>query len=204
MAKRKVFSLSNDDVLSPYDEMLENTAVLSWNTSYTAFSFAFYLNHLYGLNLQRRDDITLSTMKETITCSVFSCNDGVNHQSFFLIENGMTAMQKVQKMSYFDKTLLIQGPDAFEIADGIYNDMLRPHSNAVDIIGMQREEMRLDFVNTGIVETVKFDFSDHNNPTSSLIKPGIPASSKQKKFHEFQKEYIQGILVEIDDLIEEE
>lgn len=201
MAKRNAFTLTEEEVNSPYEEMLEITAILMWNTSYSDFTFAFYLNQLFGLGLERRKDIGLSTMKEDIQCSVFAFNDKVNHQAYFLIENGLASRQNVKELSYYDKTLLIQGADAFERAEQIYNDLKEPAHKTVDLIGLQREEMRCAFVDSGIVESAWFNFSDPDNPESSIISSLAPLSKKQKAFIDFQKEYTQGILVEIDDLL---
>ena len=201
MAKRNLYALTDEEVIFPYEEMLESTAILMWNTSYSDFTFAFYLNQLFGLELERRKDISLSTMKEEIQCSVFSYDDKVNHQSYFLIENGLASRQSVKELSYYDKTLLILGADAFERAEPIYDELKEPMRNSVDLLAMQREELRTSFVNSGIVESAWFNFADPDNPESSIIATRSPLNKKQKAFIDFQKDYIQGIFVELDDLL---
>lgn len=201
MAKQTKYSLSVEDVYSHYDEMLETTAMLAWNTSYSAYTFAFHLNQLYGLELQRRDDICLSTLKEEIQCSVYSYDDMVNHLSFYLIENGLSSRQQVQELSYFDKTLLIHGPESFDRAQQIYDDLNAPERVETDLIAMQREALRLSFVNSGIVESESFDFSDPDEPRSSMIAPNTTPNKKQQAFLDFQMKYIQGIFVELDDIL---
>jgi hypothetical protein len=201
LAKQTKYSLSVEDVYSHYDEMLETTAMLAWNTSYSAYTFAFHLNQLYGLELQRRDDICLSTLKEEIQCSVYSYDDMVNHLSFYLIENGLSSRQQVQELSYFDKTLLIHGPESFDRAQQIYDDLNAPERTETDLIAMQREALRLSFVNSGIVESESFDFSDPDEPRSSMIAPNTTPNKKQQAFLDFQMKYIQGIFVELDDIL---
>ncbi len=201
MAKKNLYTLTDEEVMSPYEEMLESTAILAWNTSYSAFTFAFYLNELFHLQLLRRNDIRLSSMKEDIQCSVYAYTDTISHQSYFLIENELASRQRIQELSYFDKTLLIQGAEAFERAQEIYAELKEPFHQSDDIIGMQREEMRRSFIDSGIVESIWFDFSDPDNPSSSLIADNVPLNKRQKKFIDFQKDYIQGIFIEIDDLL---
>ena len=42
-----------------FNEKLESTAILMWSTHYQTFTLAFYLNQLYGLGLERLDNITV-------------------------------------------------------------------------------------------------------------------------------------------------
>lgn len=183
--------------------MLETTAILAWNTSYSAYTFAFHLNQLFGLELQRHDDIRLSTLKEEIQCSVYTYDDLVNHLSFYLIENGLASRQQVRELSYFDKMLLIHGAEAFDRAQQIYDDLNAPERTGLDLIAMQRESLRMSFVSSGIVESVSFDFSDPDEPRSSMIAANATPNKKQQAFLDYQKKYIQGIFVELDDMLED-
>jgi hypothetical protein len=202
MSKRTVYTLSDEDVCMPIEEQLENTAVLAWRTSYTAFTFAFYLNQIFHMELRRCNDIQLSSMKEAIRCSVYSYSDPVDHLNYFLIENNMEDMQSVKALSYFDKMLLVNGAEASERADAIDEELKAPMRHHDDILGTQYEEMRHTFVETGIIESARFDFTDAEIPTASILDSDSGLSKKQQNFLQFYRDYIQGILIEIDDLIQ--
>ena len=201
MAKTVKYELDQQEFLDYYEELLSETAVMMWETRHTAFTFAFYLNHLYGLHLVRRDSVTVFKKNVPLACAVYSHHDSVNHQQFFLIENSMEGMQRFRELSYFDKLLLATGPDARERLRCIYDEMYQPARTATGIVEAQRESMRRSFIDNGIVQCADFDFSDPDSPATTFLPyaaPDTPQYRKQQKYLEFQKEYIEDLLVQLD------
>lgn len=200
--------MPKNDIIFGYDDyfndLFERMSVIMWNTRYSVHTFAFYLNQLYNLRLERREDITLVSSKEPISCSVFSCCDNVDKSAVFLIENKKTPLtSQPREFSYFDKTLLVIAPDAAEKTDAIYNDINRPPSSPADIYSACKEELRTSFIDNGIVESVIFDFSDPDNPVCSWFQPtDYKALSKQRqKFILFHKNHTIDLLVGLDKLL---
>ena len=86
-----------------FDSLFSMTSVTMWSTRYPAFTFAFYLNQLYGLELERRDDIVVTNAKKEIPCSVFSYQRNVDQLVFFLIENNLSISQEIKQLSMKSK-----------------------------------------------------------------------------------------------------
>ncbi len=200
MSRNKKFTLTTEEILDPIDEMLESTSVLMWNTSYADYTFAFYLNQLYDMNLERRDQIFLSVSGKEVECSVFSQIDCENHLTYFLVESTQASRQKIRQLSYFDKFLLIQGDFAHERMEQIYNDSNKTPQEVIDIVSMQRESLRQTFITSGIIQSACMEFSDEELPSTTITSN--PTKS-QRDFLLFQKEFIQSLLVQLDDLIGE-
>ena len=199
---------SLNDVFFDYSEYFESlfsmTSVTMWSTRYPAFTFAFYLNQLYGLELERRDDIVVSNAKKEIPCSVFSYQRNVDQLVFFLIENDPNSTQEIKQLSYFDKILLIMGPDAEKYSMNIYNDIMKPKPNSMNIAEIEREQLCKSFIENGIVEMGVFDFTDANDiRTNYFSSPATNETTKKKrlKFLQFYREYMTDLFVGLDELI---
>ena len=155
-----------------FNEKLESTAILMWSTHYQTFTLAFYLNQLYGLGLERLDNITV----EQKICTVYTCRSDADQTSFFLIDNP----QQAEAQNIFDKTLLIIGPDSQELAQHIYREIDTARTGAIlpdDATADSRQAMLADFVGTGIFENALFDFADPDNPQTTYFQnaDGNPA-----------------------------
>ena len=201
MATPKKIQLDSEGL---FDDILETTAVINWSTRYPVFTFAFYLNQLLKMDLKKVDDITFSHKGSRLNCSVYAYNDFSYQTSYFLVENNPECIKGFSEFSYFDKSLLIIGPDAESRLQHINNMMNSNEMQPSCIIGMEREQMRQSFINDGIIETATFDFSDPDMPTSDYFTNAPVGSTlykKQQKFLMAQKEYIENLLVGLDKLI---
>lgn len=183
-----------------FNDKLETTAILMWSTHYQTFTFAFYLNQLYNIKLERRDSITLERKSGNYDCSVYSCQSNADQQAFFLIENP----KETTAPNIFDKTLLIIGPDAHDFAEHIYNDLEATTVNNNDYITMERDEMRRTFVESGIFESAMFDFSDPDYPETTYFtdaKGNAALQKKRQRFLKEQREFVSDLIFALDPLL---
>lgn len=202
--KQSKYMLDAQETIAYYDDLLESTAILMWNTRYSAFTFAFFLNRLYALDLKPDTVIDFQCNKQLVESSIFSFHNPTEKMSYFLVDNSPESMQRISELSYFDKVLLIMGEDSKERADFIFSDIRSVKSNPADMLVMQREETKSCFVESGVVAFDTFDFSNPDNPSSSFLSEAAEGSSlyrKQQKFLKIQRDYFQGLFVAIDDLM---
>ena len=186
-----------------FNEKLESTAILMWSTHYPTFTLAFYLNQLYGLSLERLENITIEQKTGQYSCTIYTCQNYADQTSFFLIDNP----QQAESPNIFDKTMLIIGPDSQELAQHIHHeiDTVRtaapPQGNA---IADSRQAMLSDFVGTGIFENALFDFSDPDNPQTTYFQSADsnPAlQKKQQRFLKQQRQYVSDLIYAIEPLL---
>jgi len=199
MAKVNIFTELS---LEYYDQLLCDASVVMWRTTHQPFTFAFYFNELYQLNLQRQEDIELTIKDKTVAFPVYGGREDINQMAFFLIENDPSTMSGDAQFSYFDKIMLFIGPDAAVRAGQIVDDLERPRPECDNCFVSQREDRRIGFVEKGIVETALFDFSDPDFPTTtyfSLAAPGTTLRKKQKSYLDGQRKFVVNLLVALDD-----
>lgn len=183
-----------------FNDKFESTAILMCNTRHQVFTFAFYLNQLYGLHLERRDDILLDEGDDGTRCPIYTYQSNANQLAFFLIENPGGTGGKNRK--YFDKTLLIMGPDAHELAQHIFNELDSPQNGGGTM--PQRDEMMRTFVESGILESALFDFSDPDYPETTYFpdtKNNATLQKKRARFLKEQREYVSDLIFAIDPLL---
>lgn len=206
MAKQEKLEFDYEEY---FDMMLESTAVLMWATHITSFTFAFHLNKIFGLALERRESVTLNRKGVPYECLVYSCSNNMMQTSYFLIDNVMSPLDGKRANSIFDKTLLICGPDAFPIIHDIYNSLEAPVT-AKDIyvqsaVGdADMASQCRDFAGTGILESAIFDFSDPAAPDTTYFPSHSNNPAIQKKrtlFLKEQREYVTDLLLAIDHLL---
>jgi len=195
MAKKEKLDFDYNDF---FDEKFEDTAVLMWNTHHQAFTFAFYLNQLYSLNLMRCDEKTLEGKDSPFDCSIYSYISTIDQQAFFLIDTTAAASNSKSSGIFFDKTMLIIGPDAFETAEHIYNETSQSSPTTTD---NERNAMLQSFVDTGIFESALFDFSDPDRPETTYFPSSNISPSLQKKRDRFlqeQRKFVSDLIIAVD------
>ena len=126
------------------------------------------------------------------------------HNAFFLVSNDTPPSPSRRNSIFFDKTLLIMGPDAFETAENIFND-LDPNNPVEKSDNLSRHDrLRQAFIWAGILETASFDFSDPERPTTSYFH-GPATNSKslglRSKFLKEQREYVSDLFLALDNLM---
>ena len=201
MAKQEKLDFNYEEY---FDEMFEDTAVLMWTTHHRAFTFAFFLNQLYNLDLELRDNIVLQYKKKEIGCTVYSSQNDVDHMAYFLIDNSEASLPTPKKTILFDKTLLIKGPGAQSKAEYIYSDLEQNSIADNNFVGQQRDELRNTFVNTGILESVLFDFSTPDEPDTTYFPNSQGDTEKEKKRQRFLKEhreYVADLFMALDSMM---
>lgn len=195
-----------------FNEMFETTTVLMWSTHYAPFTFAFYLNRLYNIQLVRKDNITLDiphTRNATMVCPVYHYQSNADHMAYLLIDSSSSVRDKTSKKkgTIFDKTLLLIGADSQELARTMYEEMNR--WNAVPAccegtILQEREQTLQEFIESGILESVLFDFSNPDELETtyfqnSLNDPSLEA--KRQKFLNDQRNFVTNIMIAVNDLL---
>lgn len=183
-----------------FDSMFKTTAVLMWSTHISSFSFAFFLNKLYGLTLQRKESVTLNRKSGDAECVVYTCQDNVLQTAWFLIENSVGPDGIQAANSIFDKVLLIMGPDAYTIAADIFNDI---DKQPIDGYDAEHIETRRSLIDSGILESALFDFSDPDRPdTTYFPHTNNPSLAKKRLlFLKEQREYVTDLLLALDSLL---
>lgn len=93
------------------------TAFLLWETHSRNYAFADWFNRLYGLELARQNDLLLS---DGSLCPFFVHYDENAALLYILIDNPHSGL--LADFANYDKIMLINGRDAFEQQQTIYND----------------------------------------------------------------------------------
>lgn len=204
MAKKKILDF---DYQSYFNEMFETTTVLMWSTRHTPFTFAFYLNKLYGIQLVRKKNITLKiphTRNGKIECSVYHYQSNVERVAYILVDSSNSVREKNKKGTYFDKTLLIIGVDAQERAENIYNEMTPERKESNDYRVQEREQTRCEFINSGILEHILFDFSNPDELETTYFHNSLndkDLEEKRQRFITEQRNYVTDLMMALDDLL---
>lgn len=205
MAK-KVFDF---DYQGYFNEMFETTTVLMWSTNYAPFTFAFYLNKLYDIQLVRKDNIKLKmphSRSGMIECSVYHYQSNVEHMAYLLIDSSNSVRDKNSKKkgTLFDKTLLLIGADSQELAKSIYEEMNSLPKQSDNMIIQERELTRQEFINSGILESVIFDFSNPDELETSYFRNSLNdpnLEAKRQQFINDQRNYVTDLMMALDDLL---
>ena len=201
MAKQEKLEFDYEEF---FDETFERSSVLMWVTHLQAFTFAFYLNQIYNIRLERRENVVLHNKKGDLDCTVFSYQDNVSHIVYFLIDSRNETPSGTKKTIIFDKTLLIIGPDARLKGEYIYKDLDEHRTNTDNYVNRQRDELRDTFVGSGIFESALFDFSDPDEPRSTYFPTSYGNTEKEKKSLRFLKEhreYITDLFMALDSMM---
>ena len=185
-----------------FNDLFTTTAVLMWSTHHTAVTFAFYINRLYNKQLTRRNNITLHTKQGESRCSVFSQQDNVSHTTYLLIDNPNHQPSSKNGTTFFDKTLLIMGPDAHKLAHLIYDDLDSPVATQPG--NEAHHLLRQTFLVSGVLEYALFDFSDPDYPQTTYfptIANDLRMQEKRRLFLRRQREYACDLLLALDSLL---
>jgi hypothetical protein len=197
MAKQEKLSFDYEEYL---DELFETTAILTWSTHYPPFTFVFYLNQLYNMQLERQEDIILEQKSGQMKCTVYYGQDNIKHIAYILVDNSNNPTG-ASRESIFDKTLLIKGPDAHHIARNIYDDI--NEERAIGEYADNNEALLGMFVDSGILESAMFDFSDREEPKSTYFgdTQNEKMLRKQQRFMKEQRIFFSDILLAVDSLL---
>ena len=200
MAKQEILDYDFEEF---FNETFERTSVLMFSTHHQAFTFAFYINQLYNMRLERRDDIVIHRKKGDVKYSVFYYQDNISHMVYFLVDSSSSMLAAPSTSTIFDKTMLIIGPDAYAKAQFIYDDLNQSNINSESFVGQQRDELRNSFVNTGILESALFDFSDPEKPrTTYFTNSSSPEIEKKRmRFLNEQREFVTDLFIALDDMM---
>lgn len=201
MAKQEKLDFDYEEY---FDSILETTAILMWSTRHEAYTFAFYLNQLYNMNLERRDNIKIERKSGDLNCSIFHHQSNLKRYTYILVDNGNVQPTAKKNATFFDKTLFIMGEEARSTAQRIYDEIQTGDSTLGGFSDPDRDEMLKSFINSGILECALFDFSDPETPFTSYF-PETQASEtlekKRQKFLREQRLYITDLFLAIDSLL---
>ena len=187
-----------------FEEMFEATAVLMWNTHYPVYTFAFYLNQIFGLRLERKDDVLLTDKEETQRCSVYSWIDNCRRLTYFLIDIRDDGAAPKRKKIYFDKVLLVIGSDARETAMRILGDLEPSTLFDNDPLRQRRDALLRTFIDNGIFESASFDFSDPDHPRTSYFPEqteNTELANKRRLFLKKHREFVGDMILALDRLL---
>ena len=179
-----------------FNMMFKTASVLMWSSHIESYTFAFYLNQLYNLGLERCDNIEVGIGKSSSAeCKLYSYVSNVKHMGYFLIDNGFDG-----KVNIFDKALLFYGHDARSEAEHMFGEM--DAARVSD--GEDRHAVMLQqFKDSGILESAVFDFSDPSNLWTSYF----PRSASQQqlkikqRFLKDQRTYACNLLLSLDAML---
>ena len=129
----KKHTLTLDIDLEDESPLLDDIAILFFNTDTPNYLFADDLNHLYQLALTRFADLSLNGA----TWPFFSYHDDLRYLNFYLVESSLTNT----------KIFILRGKDAPSRADDILHDFTEPPAE-VDPINsekVRRNEILLSY-----------------------------------------------------------
>lgn len=192
-----------------FNEMFETTTVLMWRTNYAPFTFAFYLNKLYNIQLIRKNNLSLKMPRSRdtiINCSVYHYQSNAKHMAYLLIDssNSLRDKNSNKKGTLFDKTLLLIGADSQDMAKSIYEEMNSLPVYDDNPMTQYREMTRLEFINSGILESVIFDFSNPEELETSYFLNSLKNPSLEARRQQFindQRNYVTDLMMALDDLL---
>lgn len=115
-----------------------DTAFLLWETQSPNYEFAEYINQLYNLALSRQPDLQLS---DGTTCPFFLYYDELSSLLYVLIDNPRSGI--FADFANYDKIMLLNGRDAFDQQQVIYDDYATHHfpPAADDLLQWQHHEL---------------------------------------------------------------
>ncbi len=117
-----------------------DTAFLLWETQSPNYEFAEYINRLYNLALSRQSDLQLS---DGTTCPFFLYYDELASLLYVLIDNPRSGI--FADFANYDKIMLLNGRDAFDQQQVIYDDYATHHFPPADddLLQWQHHELLL-------------------------------------------------------------
>jgi len=184
-----------------FDEQFKTTAILRFSTNYPSYTFAFYLNQLYSLDLERKDDVKLQIGAEEIPCPILSSENIVKKLTYIMIDCSDALLSGQLSSIIFDKTLLIIGENAHQTAQAIYDDLNGIGAGHAD---ERRQAMLRSFIKRGILENALFDFSTPSMPRTTYFAQDAKTpelKKKRDKFLKAQREFSTDILWAVDSLL---
>lgn len=206
MAKKRILDF---DYQSYFNEMFETTTVLMWSTHYAPFTFAFFLNRLYNIQLIRKDNVKVNmphSRNEQLMCTVYHYQSNVDHMAYLLIDssNDIRDKKSKKKGTLFDKTLLLIGADSKELAQSIYEEMNGLPNYSDDSVMQGREQTLREFIESGILESVLFDFSNPDDMETTYFHNSLNDANleaKRQLFINDQRNYVTDLMMALDDLL---
>ena len=205
--KRQKVSVSGFDYQDYFNEMFEKTTVLMWNTRHEPYTFAYYLNKLYNIRLDRKKSISITkpnTGGEKMLCSVYQYQSAVEHIAYILIDSSEGTRGEDKKGMLFDKTLLLTGAESDRIGQNIYEEMLQGSGASKACQLDERDETMREFIDTGILECVLFDFSNPEEMETTYFAGGQGNKSmeaKRQRFLNEQRSLVSEMMIALDDLL---
>lgn len=192
-----------------FNDMFEITTVLMWSSQYEPFTFAYFLNKIYNIQLVRKKNISIAIPKsrnEMMECSVYHFQSNTDHLAYLLIDSSNNVRDKTSKKkgTIFDKTLLLIGADSEDIAKSIYEEMNNLPVVDDNEIFQSREQTLCEFFNNGILESVLFDFSNPDELETTYFRNSLNDAnleSKRQHFLQEQRDYVTNLMVALDDLL---
>ena len=116
--KKQVFKLDIEDM----DEGSELQAYLFFHTALPGYLFVDDLNHLYGLSLQRLDDLSLQGQQWPL----YTYHDSLRQLDYYLIERPAGSATTATHWAPGHKMMILKGEKAVDTAEQLCNDFCTP------------------------------------------------------------------------------
>ena len=170
--KKHTFTL--DDDFEDESPLIDDIAILFFQTDTPSYLFADDLNHLYRLSLARTHDLDLSDT----SFPFYSYNDQLHLLNFYLVERPLSPT----------KILLIRGKDAMNESERILHDFNEPLPDADPLNPdlMRRNETLLTY-QQALTSATRYD-------------PQSPAASSRKAAKERQE--LDSLLTSLLDILD--
>ena len=173
---------------------IENTAMIVVNSSLLDFEFAAAVNDIYGLSFSRVRDLPIFG---AFQCPFFTFYDEMRHLLYMLLENNRFNPIDPMLQTY-DKILLINGRDSFDVQRQIYADLSASSESLTlgDATSVSAFELcrKRNFISDLCSNIIDMDYWDYSNPK----QPKSSLNMKKTKIEEMSK-LIQDILLYIED-----
>lgn len=170
--------------MNEYMLTFSKTAFLLWETQCKNYEFADYLNQLYHIALARQDDLTLS---DNTTCPFFFYHDSLSALLYILIENPRSGI--FADFTNYDKIMLINGRDAFDRQNDIYNDYAtHPFPPPDDDLLQYQHYQLIQQARQSVFSTHYFDYREsaemqqyHNDTLNIVLQSSKKARAPRKQ-----------------------
>jgi len=144
---------------------LRDTSVTLLKTNYTNLDFVVRFNRVYGLELARADNLLVKEADHPC----FNYYSEAARLAFVMIERPAPQV-KAPHFNYYDKMLLIQGRDAWDVQRQLFDDIATaPPEPDRDNYLEHEHWVLLNELKEGIFSIDTFDFRNSTRPATSLF-----------------------------------
>lgn len=161
--KKQIYKLDIEDL----DEEGGGKAYIFFHTSLPGYLFVDDLNHLYGVSLERLDDLSLQGQQWPL----YSYHDSLRKLDYYLIERPAGAVSALSHWAPGHKMMIVNGEKASDIAQQLYNDFNSPppQPDTCNPEALERYEILSSYQQT-LTPVTLYDPDDQTPSSRKILK----------------------------------